>query len=165
MIDCRFCGEPARTKEHVWPKWLRSYPGFSATDVGSRGERFQRTEFSPVPDATGVTASVPLRLSNVTAAVCRDCNNGWMALMESRAQAILDAAMRTDEIAGPALTQSDQTLLAAWFTKCVYAYDAAIVSEPTKPGRARTTGTSRRHRRRRLPQQSGSGRTSDTTLT
>jgi len=52
--------------------------------------------------------------------------------METRVQDLLDATMRSDGLVAPNLTDSDQALLAAWFSKCAYAYDAGVFSEPNR---------------------------------
>ena len=131
MSACPFCGQPADSKEHVWPKWLRNYRAFTELNIGKRGERFLRTEYPHSGDAR-FTRRIAAGLPNVTAEVCAECNNGWMSAMETKVCQLLDSAMRTDELIGPTLGQADQTLLAAWFSKCAYAYEAAIFSEPNR---------------------------------
>jgi hypothetical protein len=157
MRVCPFCRQPAQTKEHVWPQWLRKYVPYSLMSSGRNGRRFQQTEYMPlrgvlVPREKYVAEFLP----DVVADVCRDCNSGWMATMEREVKALLGPAMDVSpgrsidparllrfvnapvESAGsvqplPVLTKGTQTLLAAWFSKCIYAYSAATVSEANRP--------------------------------
>jgi hypothetical protein len=34
MSACPFCGQPANSKEHVWPKWLGNYRAFTELKIG-----------------------------------------------------------------------------------------------------------------------------------
>jgi hypothetical protein len=52
-----------------------------------------------------------------------------MAAMEIKVRDLLDPVMRTDAIVGSVLSAEDQTLLAAWFCKCAYAYAATYSEE------------------------------------
>jgi hypothetical protein len=89
VLSCPFCERSARTKEHVWPKWLRKYPAYESMSEGHPGQRFERTEHRLTRDTDNrhreVTASkrhVAEFLPHVQVDVCSNCNNGWMASME-----------------------------------------------------------------------------------
>lgn len=157
MRICPFCGQPAQTKEHVWPQWLRKYVPYILMSLGRNGRRFQQTEYVPHRGAlVSRQQHIAEFLPDVVADVCRDCNSGWMAMMEGEVKALLGPAMdvspgRTIDSARilnpyyvatesassvqplPLLTKANQTLLAAWFSKCVYAYSVATTSELNRP--------------------------------
>lgn len=131
---CPFCGEAARSKEHVWPKWLRQYPAYRLMNAGRSGERFASTEYrgggSESPSSSSSTKHVADFLPHVTADVCARCNNGWMSSMESQVRRFLDGVMRG--LTGRFLREDAQRLLAAWFSKCVYCYAAALFSDENR---------------------------------
>ena len=52
-----------------------------------------------------------------------------MSAMEIKVRRLLDPVMRTDAIVGSVLSAEEQTLLAAWFCKCAYAYAATYSDE------------------------------------
>lgn len=131
MISCPFCDATARSKEHVWPKWLRKYPAYQAMTVGRSGERFARTEYLR-GNASPSKKHVAEYLPNVQADVCNRCNNGWMSAMEVRVRDLLHPVM-SSESATIDLDETAQSLLAAWFSKCVYCYAAAVFSDPNRP--------------------------------
>jgi hypothetical protein len=127
--ECPFCGRSARSKEHVWPRWLRRYPAYRAMNHGRSGERFERTEYIQARMASRSKRFIAEFLPDVQADVCSTCNNGWMSAMEIKVCDLLDPVMRTDAIVGSVLSVEDQTLLAAWFCKCAYAHAATYSDE------------------------------------
>lgn len=156
MRTCPFCGQPARTKEHVWPQWLRSFAPYMIMSSGRQGQRFQQTEYVPHRGAlVSRQQYVAEFLPNVVADVCADCNSGWMAALENEVKSLLGPTMDVDpgrtfdpaqlltpsqfkptvtrSLPLPPLSVANQTLLATWFSKCVYAYSAAIRSEANRP--------------------------------
>lgn len=126
---CPFCGRAGqRTKDHVWPKWLRNYPMYEVMNNGYTGQRFEEAQHVMTKDAddryredVATAEHVAAFLPHVQVPVCRRCNNGWMSRMEIAVQDILDPMIRSEPIT---LTPDDQTLLAAWASKCAYAYAA-----------------------------------------
>ena len=127
--SCPFCGRTGqRTKEHVWPRWLHNYPAAKELMLGYEGERFQRREPFVEPGADG-RFEVDLRprehqnelLPAVTVSVCRGCNNGWMSRLEIAVQDVLAPMIDGEEVV---ISRDQQALLAAWVSKCMYAYTA-----------------------------------------
>jgi hypothetical protein len=136
VTSCPFCGNAARTKEHVWPRWLRKYGAYQVMseddqdNVSSEASMCfnatVRTEFGKSSPTSGTSRSSCRRLIDV----CSDCNNGWMAAMEIAVRDLLDPVMRshgTDVTAR--LEPEDQVLLATWMSKCVYAYSADLTPQ------------------------------------
>jgi hypothetical protein len=129
MWACPFCGRTGqRSKEHVWPQWLRRYPAHEVFGQGYKGQRFTRAEQVMNLDPTGRYQEfvIPSRhvasyLPHVQVGVCRDCNSRWMSRLEIAAQDLLDPMIRGK----PAqLGPEEQSLLATWASKCAYTYAA-----------------------------------------
>jgi hypothetical protein len=137
VTSCPFCGNAARTKEHVWPRWLRKYGAYQVMSEGRSGQRFERSEYvlqrnsvnrlrEVVTDRRHVAEFLP----DVRVDVCSNCNNGWMAAMEIAVRDLLDPVMRSDGTDVTArLEPQDQVLLATWMSKCVYAYSADLTPQ------------------------------------
>src|SRR5690348_1845818 len=77
---CIFCGAPADSEEHLWPKWASpvlphapSYERFILTGRRSRGT-LKRTQY--VRQGSPQTFRIKR--------VCRTCNSGWMSQYEQR---------------------------------------------------------------------------------
>lgn len=133
MWSCPFCGRSGqRTKEHVWPRWLRRYPMYAVMNDGYAGQRFKQIEHEVIQDGDRFletpagTRHVAAFLPHVQVSVCRNCNSGWMSRMEIAVENILDPMIRGERVV---LGPDEQTLLAAWASKCAYAY-AADISQP-----------------------------------
>jgi hypothetical protein len=133
MWSCPFCGRTGqRSKEHVWPQWLRRYPAFAEMNQGYTGQRSEWTEYILEQGLDERYLEVPASsrhvadfLPHVQVSVCRHCNSGWMSRMEIAVEDIRDPMISGEEaVLGP----DEQTLLAAWVSKCAYGY----ISE-TKP--------------------------------
>ena len=155
MRTCPFCHKAAQTKEHVWPQWLQNYLPYQIMSHGRHGSRYRQTEYVPHQGAlTTRQQHVADFLPHVVADVCAACNNGWMAAMEAQVQALIgpqmealtaaDFSLIAQALVGPQtqpaspaelppLDQSTRTLLATWFSKCVYGYAAATFAEPNRP--------------------------------
>jgi hypothetical protein len=72
---CVFCGDVDLSREHVYPKWLRSYYGPALRVL------------SIVQSPDGDTRRRPEVPFDITVrCVCKQCNNGWMSRMEDRAR-------------------------------------------------------------------------------
>ena len=109
---CIFCGSTPLTREHLWPDWLRRE---LAIKIGF-DHRLQQEEdgFSTRDDAWSAPP-----FNQQVKAVCAQCNNGWMADIESTAKPILDPLVRGR---GRRLHRRLQRTLATWaFLKaCVF---------------------------------------------
>jgi hypothetical protein len=99
---CLFCGKPAGSKEHAWPRWLISS---LSTDRTSPTEYWNSLNAPPKrwpgPEFT-------------TRKVCGECNNGWMSELEGAVRMTMgslvnDLSMWLDE--------EQQRFLALWSTK------------------------------------------------
>jgi len=102
---CVFCGQLKASKEHVYPKWLRSlqapYDGVISVVETPQGNQVRPTQ---VP--FGITVNT----------VCRDCNTGWMHDLEEATRPLLTRMIRGQLCE---LTLTDQHLLAQWVYKTV----------------------------------------------
>jgi hypothetical protein len=45
QMGCPFCGNAARTKEQVWPRWLRRYGAYQVMSEGRSRQRFERSVY------------------------------------------------------------------------------------------------------------------------
>lgn len=127
MWTCPFCGRPdQRSREHVWPRWLRQYPAFEKLNDSYTGQRYRSTEQVVTRDSddryiekSGPSRHVNSFLPHVQVGVCEPCNTGWMSHMEEAVMALLDKMIQGERIN---LDHNAQILLAAWAAKCWYAY-------------------------------------------
>jgi hypothetical protein len=91
---CPFCGSRnERTRDHVWPRWLRNYPMYEAMNDGYAGQRFEETQHAITQDADGLYREVADTAQHVAeflphlqVGICQPCNNGWMSRMENTVQ-------------------------------------------------------------------------------
>lgn len=126
---CAFCNGPDPTAEHVFPQWLSRELLSISTLVDLKAERGPR----------------PLRTVNITAPICRKCNNRWLSVLENDVKPLLTPLVRGDECC---LEQTEQKLLATWALKTAMMLDLASGS-PVIP-----TGFFHSLRQRRDPLES-----------
>lgn len=104
--------------------------------TGDRFQRIERRRTQPWTGRADITESrrhIASNLPNLTADVCGNCNNGWMASMEIKVRDLLDPLMKREPPGWSAvLSIEQQTLLATWFSKCAYAYGATY-GEQNRP--------------------------------
>src|SRR6266542_2085387 len=83
-LSCAFCGrswsEVSRSKEHVWPRWIRKHAGGFASGHFDHSLGFgldeEKRAFVEGPTVTKIhKRSI---LTSQTREVCVQCNNGWM---------------------------------------------------------------------------------------
>jgi hypothetical protein len=119
---CIFCGGHGLTKEHVWPKWLRSVLDPSLTtrrhfcSTSGLGRRRTFTHQS------GTIESRRLRI------VCERCNTGWMSRLQNNAKSRLLPLIRGQHVS---LTEADHKILAAWsmmFAMIIEFFDPATLA-------------------------------------
>jgi hypothetical protein len=103
------------TREHVFARWLvrQVHGGRLVASSASLGG---------TPPATA-----PMRIARVTAAVCAECNAGWMSTLEVSFRRALFARPRVGMLPAP-----DRTTLSRWFTKTAvllaHAHRGALVN-------------------------------------
>lgn len=118
---CAFCGSDGpMSKEHVLPRWIRKrFPGEGAQEHWSRtdleGGTVQKRRYPMVPFELTVRE------------VCRSCNNGWMASLETKVKPIL-GPMLTSSIRLP-LSIDEQESLAFWAAKTLMVAQSTLPRE------------------------------------
>lgn len=128
MKRCVFCGGGPLTKEHVWPQWMRSFPGPAAFIQRSGG--YQAAVASNVvrPNSSGELVEVSESRGRVAPnlqevqvkCVCGPCNNGWMRVLEEAVAPTLRSMADGERLT---LYEPAQTRLASWAYKCFLMYD------------------------------------------
>lgn len=96
---CAFCEQGGKgSREHIWPKWAHPYlPNVPHSHIRQRTkgplilEEWQRE---------GPPSSITV------AAVCQDCNNGWMSRMEAAAKPWLLPILQRQPISFDAIAQN-----------------------------------------------------------
>jgi hypothetical protein len=102
---CIFCGGRGLTKEHVWPKWLRSVLDPSMT---TPRHFYSTSGFGRRRTVTHRSGSIESRRMRI---VCERCNTGWMSRLQNNAKGRLLPLIRGQHIS---LTGTDHKILAAW---------------------------------------------------
>lgn len=127
---CAFCLEAgARSKEHVWPQWLRAAPAVESLLASAHGERFP-FEYSDFEVTDGRVSAVPRSVNvarwvpQVTAPVCRSCNSGWMSRLEAKVKRFLGPVV-LDGGTGR-LSGGEALELARWAVKTSMTYQLAL---------------------------------------
>src|SRR6185437_16541610 len=102
-MPCIFCGAPRVTREHAWPKWIRSGAP-KAKDAANllRGETVAPLRYRGVP------------FERVLRRVCGECNGGWMARLEEQAKPALSPLVSGTP---RTLERAEQQILARWAIK------------------------------------------------
>uniref|UniRef100_UPI00404AC743 hypothetical protein n=1 Tax=Flavobacterium sp. TaxID=239 RepID=UPI00404AC743 len=85
---CLFCDSENVSKEHIFPKWLRSF----ITEEKSKGNIYAPLKNEPLEDYLLAPLTNGKTESNhglTTKHVCTDCNSGWMSRLENVVKSIL----------------------------------------------------------------------------
>lgn len=129
MTRCVFCDREHKSREHVIPQWLGeplkdSHPvapgkhriGLTHRYTPPAGREAEAREWSMAgPDL-------------VTTEVCGQCNNGWLAELESRVKPTLEKLVRGE----PAdVLSDDQPAMATW------CYKTVLLMQLVRPGKFR----------------------------
>jgi hypothetical protein len=122
---CPFCDGSDPTAEHVFPQWL-------SKELAAIGGLVRK----------GEGGHRPLRKLDITAPICRTCNNRWLSVLENDAKPLLSKMLRGQE---QRLFHNEQTLLATWALKTAMMLDLAS-GQPVIP-----TGFFHSLRQRREP--------------
>jgi hypothetical protein len=123
---CIFCGGRGLTKEHVWPKWLRSVLDPS---LATSRHFYQTTGFGRMRTITHRPGSIESRRLRI---VCERCNTGWMSRLQNNAKSRLLPLVRGQYIS---LTEADHKILAAWsmmFTMVIEFFDLTTLATPQR---------------------------------
>ena len=103
---CIFCGKSGVTKEHVWADWLDPYLMTGVVNHGRMSGTIYRTHaVREVKKQSGSSQSGRVRV------VCRECNNGWMSVLQNEAKPILVPLLKGEKTI---LHRKAQSILAAW---------------------------------------------------
>lgn len=105
-IKCLFCGNPANSKEDLFPLWV-------LRKVNSKELMFRSTESKPAYTTGGSRVKIQ--------SVCNPCNNGWMSLLESTNIPIIGQML---EDAPFTLDISQQIAVVQWATKTSMILDS-----------------------------------------
>jgi hypothetical protein len=128
QYSCVWCGGGRLSAEHVIPDWI--------------GREFTRRALASSPDVAKVVGHNrlnrggdvriwnPSPLTVTVRAVCRRCNNGWMAAMERETQPLLLRLFTGEAVV---LHQAAQIQLASWAFKTAVVMDQ-IAETPSIPG-------------------------------
>jgi hypothetical protein len=103
--SCVFCGNPANSREHVWPQWVSRH--FAAP--------FKLVDLSrDIPPRSMDTLDAQVRR------VCQGCNGGWMSQLEAQAKPLLEPMFDGNPVT---LEPDVQAVLAAWTVKTLMMLD------------------------------------------
>jgi hypothetical protein len=125
---CLFCGHTAAltaalTKEHVMPRWIwREAYGENASGPTIQHPAPSKYRENITPSLSGLvrtfeprTEQPLMRATSMTVrAVCRDCNNGWMARLEDAVKPVLTRVNRDRTWS---LSQAEVAVLRRWVLK------------------------------------------------
>jgi hypothetical protein len=104
--NCIFCGNPAGSREHIWPKWVLA-----------------RRDFGPFRLKRAGQKEVILNGAELTVkTVCGHCNNGWMGKLEATLMPILIPMFERNSVT---LDKEQQRLVSLWLVKMAFLYDSA----------------------------------------
>jgi hypothetical protein len=138
---CVFCGESGLSREHVMPRWVtRHWTGHDPTGPPVNPDQDAPHRLSTLEMVDGRLEPVMLRqypsrpalhTGHITVrAVCKKCNNGWMAALETEAKPLITALMDHSRVR---LTRNQAAALIRWCQKTsamfdCYTPDAAVMT-------------------------------------
>lgn len=108
---CIFCNGGGLTKEHVFPKWMRTLL------YGEGAHTNSRINVSFVPFVNSATFRPELLdrqgfiFNKRLRVVCRGCNGGWMSNIEAQSKLMITALIKGQPFA---LGEDEQRLLSLW---------------------------------------------------
>jgi hypothetical protein len=112
--SCAFCPNPADSREHIWPDWLRRREDIREALPHVFAE--QREASAPV--ITRAYRDQPYKMK--ARFTCGECNNGWMSRLEQDAEQILSVMLAGR---ARAMHSSQRARLAAWAFKTAVVFD------------------------------------------
>lgn len=113
--ECVFCGAPADSREHAFPRWLLGVL-LDAAAGPSVAERFSVSDGAPNVHSWTTAAAA----NQTVRRVCHECNTGWMSQMEAKAKPLLEPMIRG---LPQSLAPPTQIFIAAWAMKTFIALD------------------------------------------
>jgi hypothetical protein len=113
MRQCRFCENPADSREHYVPDWI-----LQIIDIQVGASRV-------VGDSPPISFSGSRKNFRVRS-VCGDCNGGWMSKLEQDSKPTIGPLLRGSDIVTP-IDTAQQSVVARWAVK------TAMVNETTAP--------------------------------
>lgn len=120
---CIFCGATPRTREHLWPDWLRREMAISAPHA----YRLEQEEDGVETRDHSFMAKV---FTQTVRAVCGKCNGGWMSQIEADAKPILQPLIQAR---GRRLHRAEQRKIATWALLKAVVFDQLHPQELTVP--------------------------------
>ena len=102
--NCIFCGNPAGSREHIWPAWILA-----------------RKDFGPFRLKRAGAPDIVLNTELTTKAVCHGCNTGWMSKLEAQVKPILEPMFEGKHVT---LDIHQQHLIAIWIVKTAFVWDS-----------------------------------------
>jgi hypothetical protein len=114
-MPCIFCGSTGkRSREHVFPRWLRElFPEAADGDYVRRNVTWNSDRRHERP---GRAFDIVVR------DVCVACNTGWMHRLETEAQPVLTPMLKDEP---RVLTATEQHIAATWATKTMLTMQGA----------------------------------------
>lgn len=104
---CRFCANPAGSKEHAWPAWLMRFMGQMDSSI---------THIVRGPDEP----ELAVKTSPTVKSVCESCNNGWMHQVEATSAPMLKRMIACESVA---IGEEVASAIATWTTKTAMVFD------------------------------------------
>jgi len=101
---CIYCGNPAGSREHIWPKWI-----------------LERRTFGPFRLKRAGAPDLTLNTELTTKAVCHGCNTGWMSKLEAALKPILEPMFEGKSVS---MDIYQQQLIALWMVKMAFVWDS-----------------------------------------
>ncbi|MET3498732.1 hypothetical protein ABIC45_000323 [Mucilaginibacter rubeus] len=120
---CIFCGGLPLTKEHIIPDWIKAVIPF---DNQTKNNLSVHTSISTSNEVYLIENDYKVknghRLSKKLLIVCRDCNGGWMSMLQKATKSILSSLILDEDIT---LQTDDILKLTKWIvmTTMVAEYD------------------------------------------
>jgi hypothetical protein len=109
MESCIFCGNPADSKEDLFPRWILKR-------VQTRVPLYRQLGDAPPEITEDQEVRIPC--------VCQKCNNTWMSGMETTVKKFMGPMIEDISLA---LDRQNRQNLAEWVVKCAMCNDAVDV--------------------------------------
>jgi hypothetical protein len=121
--SCGFCGRLGVTKEHLWSDWMRLGILESRTADGSKSFQAEIERRGETKRYKNPTLEQRVRMP------CRECNSGWMSVLENDIKPFLTPLVLRGETV--LLSPERQLALSRWAVKTAMVYE--FTSAPEEP--------------------------------